>query len=447
MALYYVFPFIGNGLYSDDIYTIYKVTSITGISVITFAGATLLFLIVGSLPRIKLKPIYWIEYLKIIIAIVGYWYNKIRFYFAVFFIALAFVFFTLGASSFRYSTAGISGAGSYLGIIIILNTLATFDLFYRMFIPALLNTRLYCDARQRLINLILSIALFLTASGTASLLLSLFFTMFSIKPLLFRGILFSSLRKTVLERFVRAILFGCLLCFLFAIAWIGGEIIKISAGNNSDGLLAAAIKLRSILDEKPEIISEYGYYLISAFSSHYYSFIYYAELNWVDRIDLAAAAINYPFESFLYRLNLLLNNFFDLSKPEYGSLSRFNYVILSNEDSISGIQGSSPGLLASFQIVFPPILDVIFCAIYTTWIATLVNKIMANHVDDTLSFFGLLVFTQFILFLFQSPIDFLIIIDNSFIGLTILISLAYISKTTSSIASKGNGNALHSKRV
>jgi hypothetical protein len=72
-----------------------------------------------------------------------------------------------------------------------------------------------------------------------------------------------------------------------------------------------------------------------------------------------------------------------------------------------------------------------------SWIANIINNLLSNHENESLTIFGYTLLLNYMLPLFQSPFDFFIILDNSVFGLFILIAISATQKNTKKLISKG----------
>jgi hypothetical protein len=85
--------------------------------------------------------------------------------------------------------------------------------------------------------------------------------------------------------------------------------------------------------------------------------------------------------------------------------------------------GTSPGLLASFNYVAVFPLNIIFATLYLCWVCRLIDKLGWRR-DEKLSGGGLLLLLLFLAGLFQSPLDFLMVFDDSVVYLLLLVGLS-----------------------
>jgi hypothetical protein len=218
-------------------------------------------------------------------------------------------------------------------------------------------------------------------------------------------------------------------------AWVAGEIIKLSSSERTPDLVSAARAMREYVGRSPELVRNYGYYLISSFSSHYYSLLFTAEaLN--DGVNASdGSALVYPLQSLAFRSDYLTGGLLDLDvpKPEIGSLSRLNYVLLTEGPNISSRQGTSPGLIASFNYVFSFPFNILFCVVYLCWVSGVINRLLSAHRHESLSSMGLLLLLFYVLVFFQSPFDLIPLLDNVVLYLVLLVGIALVPRAARAI--------------
>jgi hypothetical protein len=180
-----------------------------------------------------------------------------------------------------------------------------------------------------------------------------------------------------------------------------------------DGALA-------IFTDLPSLISYLGY-ATKRLSSSYASLQGVGSLHLFD-LDLQIRAWSIPFESFYYRLGLILG--LDIPRPEITSLSRLNF--LTNYIPFHPRSGSSPGLLAA-SLYFPLFpLNVLI----TTFLTALLLRFCGGALPGTrdarqTSFIGLLGLLMMIMPFFDSPLDFFVLIDPDCVYLVLALCAIY----------------------
>jgi len=421
LILYYVFPIIGNAIFEERIFTIYKITPIDLYMIAALISIVILFLIINQLPSVKILPDIYRDCIISVFYSIGVMYTRMRFYVSIISIPFSAVYLIAGFNSYRYSHDGISGDGSlYNSFIIIFNLVISLDIFYQIYVQCKSMPQWDKRFKWRMANGLFSLSLLMTANGTASMLIAVFALLFSLFPGNFERLLFLGEKESFLlrsKKLIKIITMGFLVSLC---AWFAGETIKSSSTEKSGNILSSANLMVKYIEESPELIENFGYYLISAMSSHYYSMTYALEVKSVDVNSKASLRLVHPLQSFIYRFDIMAGGILNVERPEFGSLSRLNYVLLSDEVAISERQGTSPGLIASFFYVFPPVIGIFICAFYMAWVARLTNNLLFHARSKSISIFGLLLLLQFMLMFFQSPFDLLAIFDNAYLAVVIL---------------------------
>jgi hypothetical protein len=143
-------------------------------------------------------------------------------------------------------------------------------------------------------------------------------------------------------------------------------------------------------------------------------------------IDYAFSSANLlaPLNSFIFRLSQFLpSDMFSVEKPEYGSLMRINYISITPLP-LNDREGTSPGLIASFLLAFPFPLNFIIMSMYLLFIAWVIDGLCVV-IPGRVTSIGAFAVLIFVLPLFESPIDLLLIIDDSTIYVLILIAFRF----------------------
>ena len=114
--------------------------------------------------------------------------------------------------------------------------------------------------------------------------------------------------------------------------------------------------------------------------------------------------------TFIYRISKIIG--FESSKPELFSVMRLNYLLSYESTNLRA--GASPGMFGSMLLLpfFPA--NIILMLIY---IITVFQKIGEIFKQDKLNFIGYLLLIFFLIPLFSSPIDFLLILDTGVVYL------------------------------
>ncbi len=425
--LMYVLPLVGDILFGDKIFSIYKKTPLTPEAILMFAGTFVLFMVISRGPRLVIFPRGLAGSVRGVFARVGRLYLRYRLPFALGSFVFAVPYLGAGLSAYRYSSDRITDVDSTLGlIVIVLNLVATVDMIYWMFSRPIENRPLL--SRRRVEHVLMSVLLLITANGTASMLGALAAMGFSLVPSLFHRYVFRPDGQTFIARASHSLIVFILVLAVGSSAWVAGEIIKLSSAEVDADLIEGAGALQTHIEESPEFVSSFGYYLVEGMSSYYHSALFTTSTDHSDLSGGASTPLLHPLQSFLFRLDYLTGRFMKVPSPEHGSLSRLNYALLSDEPEISERQGTSPGVLGSFNYVFPFPLSIFGCAIYLAWVARMTNGLLRSHRGEKLTVIGTLLLLFYMLIFFQSPFDFLLVIDNGFIFAALIAAIAFTAE-------------------
>lgn len=338
---------------------------------------------------------------------------------------LSFYSYYSGQSSWRYKETGLSEEGSFLVFIYALTpTIIQFILFIKIFM-AEDNARI-SKLALRFQNFLIISAMFLSANGNYTMLFAAFSTIYMLFKNRLRPIIFiqekrpnSSMTSGGLWLYKAPSLF-VLISFIgpvFAAAWFFGEMTK---RNISPDELAAGLLNDGLLDW---VFSS----LVERISPEYVSLI--VSLNKFAFSTNPSAFFEYfvcPINTFFFRINLLFNQPFEIPRPDYGSIMRINYLMIT-ENPINPREGTSPGLLAGFIFSLPFPANFITLGAYLVYIARILDC-LSSAVNGRLTLVGKFVFLFFMRPLFQSPIDLMSILDEGSLYVIALLILCFIIK-------------------
>lgn len=172
--------------------------------------------------------------------------------------------------------------------------------------------------------------------------------------------------------------------------------------------------------------TEYLYYLIESSAISYHSLLMTTESPRGTLKNGAASPLLFPLKTFLFRINHVFGGIFDVKKPEITSISQLNYQLLAEHPN-DVRQGSSPGLLGSFNYAFKFPFNLIFCVLYLLFLSRVVETLLYQKNGDVLSMPGVLLLFVYLQAFFQSPFDFLLIIDNCVIYILLILGI-YMKK-------------------
>ena len=141
-----------------------------------------------------------------------------------------------------------------------------------------------------------------------------------------------------------------------------------------------------------------------------------------------------PWQTLQFRINTLLPTGSAPVRPENGSIRRVNYLLMAAYP-LNNREGSTPGLLAGFLYTFPFPLN--FAVMFAYMVA--LRRFLDRFLDGTaapLSLLGNIVIMPFLLPLFESPIDFILILDDVVFAvlLLFLIRNVFLQRSESVVA-------------
>ena len=411
----YALPIAGNLLFGEAIESTYTIFPFSRYSVGLVLGVYLLFLLMSGV-RIRVFPRFNPYPLPQMLGALGRMYLQSRPWMAVIAASVALVGYAEGLNSYRYAEAGISEAGSSLLLLMIVtNVVVTVDLFHFMFV---VSQEARVSTTRRLESLAMSLSLLISASGTASMFVALIVSFFSISPKALGQFLFVPRRSWHLKAGLRGVVAIAAVSVIFVAAWFGGETIKATSAGHVP-TLASAVGLVESFSGDIEFARSYLYYLLERLSIYYYSLLFSVESP-ADLLEYTRGSVlDFPIESLFFRVDYLLGGWLDVARPEVATIMQLNYRLLTTGE-VRRREGSAPGLLASFNyvLIFP--FNVVFCALYLVWIARSADRLFEKHAQ-TLSDVGIFLLLVFVQGVFQSPFDFLVVVDDSALYLLLLL--------------------------
>jgi hypothetical protein len=152
-------------------------------------------------------------------------------------------------------------------------------------------------------------------------------------------------------------------------------------------------------------------------SSSYASMISFVENN-LTNYDLYQQVLAIPVENFPYRLSLVFRP--PLPRPEITQITRLNFVNYEPDPSFEERAGASPGLVASAFYAAPFPLGFILLALYVVLVIRIVNLPFAS-LSATPKIATVVLCVSFIYPLFESPLDYLLVLDPSVVQLAVVL--------------------------
>lgn len=162
--------------------------------------------------------------------------------------------------------------------------------------------------------------------------------------------------------------------------------------------------------------------LLIRLSASYASTISFVSYN-LFNFEIYQTAFSVPFDSILYRLSVLFSASDLASRPEITQISRLNYLEYIRRDLFGTLPnaGASPGLVGSAFFAGPFPLGFLIIGLYTVMVIRLIN--LAQRALQNLPKPLMVLFMTAMTFtLFESPLDYLIIIDPSFLYIALYIT-------------------------
>lgn len=326
-------------------------------------------------------------------------------------------FIAADLAGYRYGSRHISD-NSILPIILYIcsKIFLNFSVLSYVYLP-----ELFFDGKRKLWPLLLLIsALFLSTSGLASILFAVVASAIMMiskyaNELIFTN-LFIYLKKnlhsiTQLKLRKNLIFILTLMPIIFIaiiISWLYGNSVKMGVPVPS---------VISWSQSRFPSISDAFQYIIFRHSPDYYSL----------KIALTTHAYQYdfsvineyflePFRTAIFRLDVLLGGLFDISRPEFGSISRINLIKIANY-AYRVREGTSPGPIASFLYCFPLPFNFVFLSTYILLLLLFFEKFL-NVIGKRINIVGLTFLTYAMREFFMSPLDIFSIFNSTLIYLS-----------------------------
>lgn len=414
-----------------SIYTvIFLITGLLGYSItasedIYYINPLNAYNIINMLIYIAIIYICLIKQRKYKLVPIKYKINKINNYLLAFMIVLnlVLIYGTVygNYTSWRYSSSAISVGTDIIKVIFVLAPaiLLIVGFYCMFFIDDVSGIKVRITIGMCVLGSLLS------STGIAPMLFVMLITFNFLFPRTLRKSIFKDyahLKTKNLKQNKLKILF---LCLLFSVISIGALIYGISIKTETD--------VRALLIGFDHLVANYLEieYLIGRFSVNFYSYLTSVEyIRNVNETELIQNTIS-PLQNMLYRFNVLLGNFIDIQRMDDGSFSRMNYKLVTL-DAFNVREGTSPGLFASFTYISPPPVSYILFYFFISALMRL-NLVIKSRIIGRLSFTGELVLFFYLSDILKSPFDFLLIADDNFIFLVIIIFVVFFTKKRCSI--------------
>ncbi len=298
-----------------------------------------------------------------------------------------------GLSRWRYAEEGLSGSLDLMSLLYVLapNVLELI-LFALLFFHYQLSSR-----TLRVLLLLLTVDLALTASGIGPMLGVLLALTSAIAPDTVRRILLKPDRETASSPKLRRVIWMLpLVGGLGVLAYLVGDAVKRGVG------------LTEVLDTQ-DATDVFLQYLVGRISVQWYSLV--AALHQMVELGVGDPLRNLmaPVTNAGYRFSSLTGGWFGIERPLDGSMARINYGFI-NLYPFNDREGTTPGLIATFVLAFPVWLGP-FALVCYLWIYDKVQAGLRRRFAGRPTMFGELLLLYFTTVFFSSPVDFLLVFD------------------------------------
>lgn len=434
LVLMYLAPAAGHLLFGDQVITIYKVFPVTAVAMGEIVGVYLLFVLLRMV-NIPIFPPLATQTFRPFLVMLGQWYLRLRIGFGVLGLAVGALLVMTGLNTYRYGEEGISEregwAIAVVGLSAAWTTAAHCDVFYRMFVVPQWGGK---SLRRRYWeNVIVSLGVILTATGIASMWVALLAMWHALAPGLARRVLLVERSEGRTKGLTMPLGRVSIFVAIFLLAWYCGALIKMSSGRAElDELLnkdpAELVGLGVFALEQYENLGAQGLsYLLGRASIYYYSWTFTAATAW-EELNRDGWVLGTPVKTFLFRLDVVLGGLIGIERPNTTSIMRLNYELLAEEPlSLSHRAGTAPGLLGAFNYAFPFPLNIVLCALFLRWWCRQFDTLFVQH-RKPMTWFGVLVAFVMLQGLFQSPFDWLLILDSGVIMPLLLGAVAVVHR-------------------
>ncbi len=393
----YVIPMIlGNIFYSEMIkyYPVYRIEPLSLRFFISLIGTLACFFLFY---QIRFPPfLSRIRQTHSLIRLFSLSYNSIRPYFIIVSFLIGLFSLYTQASSFRYGSVSLVSSSQF--ILIVFNMLCysilTLDIFYTIFIKGSDINETNSDKK---LDVLCSLAYISLSNGITTIFLGclafLFITFSNLKSLLFVKNVIS------LRAILRLIFFICIVFYLVEHSDRLGSRIKHKSLYSSETISYQ----RSGDDFIPNCIGR--------ISSYYDTLLYTSSSKFSDNLYTGYFSPSMLLSSMYYRLSKLFPFILSqVDKNQISSFSRLNYLNLSTTRSHSR-EGTSPGIISSFDYVFFFPLSIIVCSLYLCFISKMIDRLTFDE-NRKISLIGAFIVFTLLASFFQSPFDLLCIFDN-----------------------------------
>ena len=307
--------------------------------------------------------------------------------FSLFTISIGYSLFSSGLTQWRYTTSISS------------NSVLIYAALSQVMMPTLGFWVLMTDHQfilsstksHILVKVIMLMGIIFSTNGLGSIINTLMFTAVLFAPHKVLGLLFNnSVKVKKKKKFIRNIGLLVLSPIILSAIFYAGSFAKVGSANTS-------------ISFRENIVN------------HTIGFNYLVNRHSVHLSQLAASLedgpnisdLSIPFNTAMYRINILTGIDPDAQKPEIATFARLALLQFANFEKINPRGGSSPGFLASMTMVFPISISIISVVLATFIVVKLIDFIMYRQ--PSFSWIGAIVFAYIPLrFLTDSPLDLIV---------------------------------------
>jgi hypothetical protein len=254
-------------------------------------------------------------------------------------------------------------------------------------------------------DILILLALFFSASGIGSMVSVAIYIVCIIAPSFIDRFFFKKSGWSLLI-IIRNILLIPIVIIVIIYSFIYGESIKVGLPINavSEYVLTSEFSKQFV----PYLVERFSPSLVSFFTS----LDSYGETI---ALDKNAYNLKEVLDNFLFRLSKVTGGFLPFERPEAGSIMRLNYLQIINHAPRER-EGTSPGIIPGFYMVFPFPLAILFASLYLAFLIKMLNVFVRNMKME-ISVLGILFLIKFLNNILASPIDFLLVFDPIVVSL------------------------------
>lgn len=415
----YFLPVLGNYVLADRLVSSYRIYPVTALALGQIAATFLVWL---GLERVRFRVPRLPAVTAGLVARLGAEYWRVRPVVALVACLVNAAGVIGGFSGWRYSGAISSEASALFIPFIVFNVVVALDVFHGMFI------RTYVPGRRRMLtrttDLGMALALLLAANGVLSAFMGLTALLWAVFPRIFLRLAFVPPGHYTFTRVVKLGAAIVVLSVAFCAAWIVGNVIKSSSATDLRTIAEnPAMLFEHVLGGDSAVVSAVAY-AVERQSVHYYSLLFTSAVPRAELEPDGHSVVLYPLQTLLWRAKYLLRGDSE-ARPPVTSVMQLNYRLLTDGPA-SERAGTSPGLIAAFDYVLPPVLAVLAAALYLRVLSPRLGILLEQYGGLSLSPIGALLTVQFVGVFFQSPFDMLIVFDDGFIWAVALFVLGSV---------------------